>query len=168
MRRRPTVTFSRWVRPWRRASTWSCSAAAYPPAASTTRAARGLASRVSQAKIPPKFSPATWGDLPEDQKITFWEGWIAALQLAALSMQGRDDRTSFIAGFARDVRSLIVTNTRLEVDGGDGDAVVHFPNTTVADLVEGLARARVNTRRMIGILQAIMAAGALHADIVVQ
>lgn len=28
------------------------------------------------------------------------EGWIAALQLAALSMQGRDDVTSFIAGFA--------------------------------------------------------------------
>ena len=37
---------------------------------------------MSQAKIPPKFSPATWGDLPEDQKITFWEGWIAALNYA--------------------------------------------------------------------------------------
>ena len=30
------------------------------------------------------------------------EGWIAALQLAALSMQGRDDVASFIAGFAGD------------------------------------------------------------------
>ncbi|MEJ7796561.1 MAG: helix-turn-helix transcriptional regulator, partial [Nocardioides sp.] len=28
------------------------------------------------------------------------EGWIAALQLAALSMQGRDDAAGFIAGFA--------------------------------------------------------------------
>ena len=28
------------------------------------------------------------------------EGWIAALQLAALSMQGRDDIAGFIAGFA--------------------------------------------------------------------
>ncbi len=28
------------------------------------------------------------------------EGWIAALQLAALSMQGRDDVAGFIAGFA--------------------------------------------------------------------
>ena len=27
------------------------------------------------------------------------EGWIAALQLAALSMEGRDDVTEFIAGF---------------------------------------------------------------------
>ena len=75
---------------------------------------------------------------------------------------------SFISGFASDVRSLIVTNTRLDVEEELADAVVQFPNTTVADLVEGLSRARVNTRRTIGILQAIKAAGALHADLIVQ
>lgn len=32
------------------------------------------------------------------------EGWIAALQLAALSMQGRDDASAFIAGFTGDDR----------------------------------------------------------------
>lgn len=32
------------------------------------------------------------------------EGWIAALQLAALSMQGRSDPSSFVAGFAGDDR----------------------------------------------------------------
>lgn len=35
------------------------------------------------------------------------EGWIAALQLAALSMQGRDDASSFIAGFAGDDRFIV-------------------------------------------------------------
>jgi LuxR family maltose regulon positive regulatory protein len=35
------------------------------------------------------------------------EGWIAALQLAALSMQGRDDITGFIAGFAGDDRYIV-------------------------------------------------------------
>jgi LuxR family maltose regulon positive regulatory protein len=35
------------------------------------------------------------------------EGWIAALQLAALSMQGRDDLPSFIAGFAGDDRFIV-------------------------------------------------------------
>lgn len=35
------------------------------------------------------------------------EGWIAALQLAGLSMQGRDDVSSFIAGFAGDDRYVI-------------------------------------------------------------
>ncbi len=35
------------------------------------------------------------------------EGWIAALQLAALSMQGRDDVAGFIAGFAGDHRYVV-------------------------------------------------------------
>jgi LuxR family maltose regulon positive regulatory protein len=35
------------------------------------------------------------------------EGWIAALQLAALSIQGRDDVTGFIEGFAGDDRYIV-------------------------------------------------------------
>jgi LuxR family transcriptional regulator, maltose regulon positive regulatory protein len=35
------------------------------------------------------------------------EGWIAALQLAALSLQGREDTTAFIAGFAGDDRYIV-------------------------------------------------------------
>ena len=35
------------------------------------------------------------------------EGWIAALQLAALSLQGRDDAAGFIAGFAGDDRYVV-------------------------------------------------------------
>ena len=35
------------------------------------------------------------------------EGWIAALQLAALSLQGRDDASAFIAGFAGDDRYIV-------------------------------------------------------------
>jgi flagellar P-ring protein FlgI len=74
----------------------------------------------------------------------------------------------FISGFNGGVRSLIVTNTTLDVEREANDVVARFPSTTVADLVQGLARARVDTRRMISILQAIKAAGALHADIIVQ
>src|SRR3954447_13485714 len=49
------------------------------------------------------------------------EGWIAALQLAALSMQGRDDVTSFIAGFAGDDRFVIdyLAGEVLERQGDD-------------------------------------------------
>lgn len=75
---------------------------------------------------------------------------------------------NFVSGFASDVRSLVVTNTKLDIDDSVGDTVVRFPNTTVADLVQGLSRAHVNTRRIISILQAVKAAGALHADIIVQ
>ncbi|MFC5175242.1 LuxR C-terminal-related transcriptional regulator [Nocardioides taihuensis] len=35
------------------------------------------------------------------------EGWIAALHLAAISLTGREDRTSFIAGFAGDDRYVV-------------------------------------------------------------
>ena len=35
------------------------------------------------------------------------EGWIAAFQLAALSMQGRDDPSSFVAEFAGDDRFIL-------------------------------------------------------------
>ncbi|MEO6142499.1 MAG: LuxR C-terminal-related transcriptional regulator [Dermatophilaceae bacterium] len=35
------------------------------------------------------------------------EGWVAALQLAALSLQGRDDAAGFIAGFAGDDRYIV-------------------------------------------------------------
>lgn len=65
-------------------------------------------------------------------------------------------------------RGLVVTNTKLSVSEPKDDAVVRFPSTTVADLVLGLSHAHVDTRGMISILQAIKAAGALHADIIVQ
>jgi flagellar P-ring protein FlgI len=73
----------------------------------------------------------------------------------------------FIYGFAGGVRSLVVTNTTLDVERNN-DVVANFPNTSVADLVQGLSRARVDTRRIISILQAIKTAGALHAEIIVQ
>jgi flagellar P-ring protein FlgI len=75
---------------------------------------------------------------------------------------------AFIEETPDSVRSLIVTNTRLEVDRGRDDVVATFGNSTVADLVSGLSKAKVDTRRMITILQAMRAAGALHAEIVVQ
>jgi flagellar P-ring protein precursor FlgI len=81
----------------------------------------------------------------------------------------------FIDGFASDVpqggsgaTSLVVTNTKLTVEDRKRDTVVSFPNTSVADLVQGLSRAKVDTRGIISVLQAIKAAGALHADILVQ
>jgi LuxR family maltose regulon positive regulatory protein len=47
----------------------------------------------------------TAGDVAKLEERT--EGWIAALQLAGLSMQGRDDHAAFIAGFAGDDRYIV-------------------------------------------------------------
>lgn len=74
----------------------------------------------------------------------------------------------FYAGFASDPVGLVVTNTKLHVDQGGEDRTFHFPATSVADLVQALARAKVDTRRIISILQAIRRAGALHAEIIVE
>jgi flagellar P-ring protein precursor FlgI len=74
----------------------------------------------------------------------------------------------FVGGLLPGVTSLSITNTDLVVDQGQGDVVASFPSTTVADLVQGLSQAGVDTRRTISILQAIKSAGALHADIIVQ
>ncbi len=75
---------------------------------------------------------------------------------------------SFIRGFANDISSLVVTNVDLKVEEGQNDTVANFPDTNVGSLVQGLAQARVDTRRIISILQAIKAAGSLHAEIVIQ
>jgi LuxR family maltose regulon positive regulatory protein len=65
------------------------------------------------------------------------EGWIAALQLAALSLQGRDDVAGFIAGFAGDDR-YVVDYLVEEVLGRQSDAVRDFLlQTSVLDRLSG-------------------------------
>ncbi len=73
---------------------------------------------------------------------------------------------NIFGGYIRDARGLVVTNTRLDVD--ETDAVIRSSGTSVADLIQGLSNAKVKTRDMIAILQAMKAAGALHAEIIVQ
>ncbi len=65
------------------------------------------------------------------------EGWIAALQMAALSMQGRDDVAGFIAGFAGDDR-YIVDYLAEEVLDRQPEHVQHFLlQTSVLDRLSG-------------------------------
>jgi flagellar P-ring protein precursor FlgI len=85
----------------------------------------------------------------------------------SVSVDNRASQPAIYGGFAPNARSLIVTNSKLDVHESD-DAIVRLPDTTVADLVQALKKARVGIRDTIAILQAIKAAGALHADIIVQ
>ena len=65
------------------------------------------------------------------------EGWIAALQLAALSMQGRDDIATFIAGFAGDDR-YIVDYLVDEVLDRQPESVRHFLlQTSIVERLSG-------------------------------
>jgi LuxR family maltose regulon positive regulatory protein len=65
------------------------------------------------------------------------EGWIAALQLAALSMQGRTDTAEFIAGFAGDAR-YVVDYLVEEVLARQPEAVERFLlQTSILDRLTG-------------------------------
>lgn len=72
-----------------------------------------------------------------------------------------------IARGGRDVRTQAVTNTQLGVDD-KGAAFIDASQNTVGDLVQALARLHVSSRDVISILQAVKAAGALRAELVVQ
>jgi flagellar P-ring protein FlgI len=65
------------------------------------------------------------------------------------------------------VRTVVVPNTRIEVTEGH-DAVISESGTTVGDLVRALNRVKTRTRDIIAILQSVKAAGALHADLIIQ
>jgi flagellar P-ring protein precursor FlgI len=65
------------------------------------------------------------------------------------------------------VQTALVTNSQVDVDEPHGAGYLRSGNT-VADLVQALARLKISTRDMISILRAVKAAGALHAELVVQ
>lgn len=66
------------------------------------------------------------------------------------------------------VRTATVTNTRIEAREEGGPGYLPPGSNTVADLVQSLAKLKTNTRDVIAILQAIKAAGALHAELVLE
>ena len=67
-----------------------------------------------------------------------------------------------------DVRTELVANSRIKVSEGNETGYVSASNNTVADLIQALTRIKTSTRDIISILRAVKAAGALHADLVIQ
>jgi flagellar P-ring protein FlgI len=65
------------------------------------------------------------------------------------------------------VATAIVSNTQMDVEEPTGVGFLAGAGT-VSDLVQSLARMKTSTRDVISILRAIKAAGALHAELVVQ
>jgi flagellar P-ring protein precursor FlgI len=86
----------------------------------------------------------------------------------SVKTENQVSQPGLFVGPASGVSSLAVTNSELVVTQGVDEAVVTFPSSTVADLVQSLSMAKVDTRRIIAVLQAMHAAGALNAEIVVQ
>ena len=75
---------------------------------------------------------------------------------------------SFVTAIGPGVRTQVVANTRVEVEERGETGFVPATSNTVSELVQALTRIKTNTRDIISILRAIKAAGALHAELVVQ
>ncbi|MBL8474821.1 MAG: flagellar basal body P-ring protein FlgI [Methyloversatilis sp.] len=66
------------------------------------------------------------------------------------------------------LRTTVIPNTRINVDEGVGGVVEIPTRSSVAELVSALNRINASTRDIIAILQGIKAAGALHAELIIQ
>ena len=68
----------------------------------------------------------------------------------------------------RGVRTEVVSNSRVDVREAEQGQFVAATHNTVSDLVQALSRLKTSTRDIISILHAVKAAGALHADLIIQ
>ena len=72
-----------------------------------------------------------------------------------------------VIGAGSGIRTALVSNSQIDVEERKGVGFVAASNT-VSDLVQSLARLKTNTRDIISILRAVKAAGALHAELIIQ
>lgn len=75
---------------------------------------------------------------------------------------------TFVINRGGGIRTEVVPQTRVAVDEGGGGALKTAGGGTVSDLALALNKMRLSPRDIISILQGIKAAGALHADLVIQ
>lgn len=75
---------------------------------------------------------------------------------------------SFVFNAGANARTAVISNSRVHVEERTEAGFVPPTNSTVSDLVQALTKIKTNTRDIISILRAVKAAGALHAELVVQ
>jgi flagellar P-ring protein precursor FlgI len=74
----------------------------------------------------------------------------------------------FVAGPAFGVRTEAFSNSRIDLQEQGGATLLTQPGGTIADLVQALGRLRTSARDVVSVLKALKAAGALHAELIVQ
>lgn len=66
------------------------------------------------------------------------------------------------------IRTAVVANSRIDLQEQNGATLVTQSGGTIADLVQALGRLGISARDVVSVLKALKAAGALHAELVVQ
>lgn len=85
----------------------------------------------------------------------------------SIATQNSVSQPAYLGWTGPGVSTAIVRNSQVDVEEPTGVGFLSGAGT-VSDLVQSLARMRTSTRDIISILRAIKAAGALHAELVVQ
>ncbi len=75
---------------------------------------------------------------------------------------------SFVTSLGHGIRTQTVSNSTISVREQDDTVLVTAEHNSVAELVGALNKLKTNTRDIIAILQAMKAADALHADLMIQ
>ncbi|HWH82081.1 MAG TPA: flagellar basal body P-ring protein FlgI [Burkholderiaceae bacterium] len=75
---------------------------------------------------------------------------------------------AFVRQTDASVRTEVVSNSRVDVKESTSTQFIAPTHNTISDLVQALAKLKTSTRDIISILQAVKAAGALHADLIIQ
>lgn len=73
-----------------------------------------------------------------------------------------------VIGSTFGARTVVVPQTSIDADEGEAKNVILPGASTVADLVRALGKVKTSPRDTISILQAMKAAGALYADLIIQ
>ena len=85
----------------------------------------------------------------------------------SIATQNTVSQPAYLGYAGPGVSTAVVRNSQVDVEESTGVGYLAGAGT-VSDLVQSLARMRTSTRDIISILRAIKAAGALHAELVVQ
>lgn len=103
----------------------------------------------------------------------------AAVRIAAAAISYGDLRISIVTDNAVSQPALLrnpaptvsteaFSNSRIDLQEPSGATLVTRQGGTIADLVQALARLHTSARDVVSVLKALKAAGALHAELVVQ
>lgn len=85
-----------------------------------------------------------------------------------VSSQFTASQPSFVSNTGSNVSSLIVSNSQMDVKEEKAELLSMEGGASIEDLVSALRQINASTRDIISILQAVKAAGALHAEIIIQ
>ncbi len=86
----------------------------------------------------------------------------------AITTQNTASQPILVSHTGEGVRTAILANSQIKVEEQEVPGFVAPGQTTVADLMQVLAKMKINTRDMISILRALKAAGAMHAELRIQ